>query len=288
MSERKVRFSLCFSFALVVLAGVSSAGASAAWSGDITRAAANENRVSASIAGMIEWTGCEHWVTRGPREDSYESPHCGWLAYATLGPGSESSDCETHDRDLAHLGGEVTLIWQGEEEVRYERDFLGFATFDKTSVPLSGSNRLVCLSIIEAAPEYALTFCPAQIGFPCPWFETLKFQHEVASALLATLDFEDPESEPEPGGDEAPESRPSAGEGSSLSASPGTQGSAGATPAPPALPHVRTKRRSRCQSGKRQRTARHRRCRHSSHVANHLTEARARDPAHAARAFTSA
>ncbi len=267
MPERRTRILLFFAFALVALAGISSASANAAWNGEITRAEADEDWAFAHIAGAVEWTGCEHWVTRRAWEEPGDHPHCGWLPYVTLGPGSQTSDCETYDRDLAHLGEEVTLVWQGEERVRYEQDFLDLASFDGTSVPLSGpDDQLVCLSITETAPEQVLIFCPAQFGFPCPWFKTRKFHHEVASALLGAVELEEAEPEPGQGGEEEPESQPSAGEELSTSESPEIPGSAGGSPAvmPPSLtlPHTGKKHHRRCKGGKRQRAAHHRRCRH--------------------------
>lgn len=205
--------SLALTLSVVALATALPAGTAAASSGEITRAEATAGWTQASIAGTVEWTGCEHWVEWEPNQwelefpgdyhellESLEPPrfaeygeffpfqYCGWLPYATVGPGSEPSDCESDDRDLFGLGAEVDLVWEGEPSTSWQQIFFETASFDETEGPLSNpNNRLACLSIIEVAPKPEAVVCVEEVGVICPPFVIAKFRHEVASALLTCV-----------------------------------------------------------------------------------------------------
>jgi len=188
-----------------------SASAASASNGEITRAEATAGWTQASIAGTVEWTGCEHWVEWEPDEweiwpfedygelleileppefgEEFPLQYCGWLPYATVGPGSEPSDCASDDRDLFKLGAGVDLVWEGEAGTSLQQIFFETTSFDEMEVPLSDpDNRLVCLSMVEAAPEPAFVVCPQVEGVLCPQFVIAEFRHEIASAVLTCVD----------------------------------------------------------------------------------------------------
>jgi hypothetical protein len=200
MGTARRHTSIGFALAITLAALTISPGIAMASSGEITRAEANSDWTLGSIAGAVEWTGCEHWVAytaypyyewgepypeyRGAPKPAPPPPYCGWTPYATVGPGSQLSDCNSKDRRLSSLGEGITLVWSGEEHRRFERDFTETAEFDISAIPLSGGTKqLACLALIETAPQPIA--CIQIVGFYCPPYVMGSYRHEVASAFLA-------------------------------------------------------------------------------------------------------
>lgn len=177
-------------------------------SGEITKELANPEGTEAEIAGSVSWTGCTHTVPYEhiihvppmpgqegpwlPVYRGYPAPYCGWLPFATVGPGQEESDCLAQGRrDPGSLGQEVALVWSASER----RD-LGQEDFDVTGVPL-GQGQLVCLSAIEVAPSRDFV-CAFYVGFECPPYVMARFPVTFASASIET--DSNALSDPSPGG----------------------------------------------------------------------------------------
>jgi hypothetical protein len=144
-----------------------------ATSGEITRAEANADWTLGSLAGFVEWTKCEDKYVIASLEYL-----CSWRPYATIGPGSQSSDCSSPVRDPSAPGSEVTVVWTGPKSTSP-----GVASFDVTDVSLSGNpGQLLCLSLVETAPEHV--FCIALEGVVCPPYWMASYRRTVDSAFL--------------------------------------------------------------------------------------------------------
>jgi hypothetical protein len=105
-------------------------------SGQITRAIANADWTVGDIAATVSWSGC---VERAKPAD------CGWIPYATIGPGASQSDCDSHAHDWPDLGEGVALAFGG-------GGFNGPGTFSHESPMVSLRGRpeeLLCLFAIE-------------------------------------------------------------------------------------------------------------------------------------------
>lgn len=160
--------------ATLVVAVLMPASASAT-SGAITKALASSDWTSATVAGSVTWTVCGLQLPKSPgpeppKEGEEEAgapdsppPSCGWTPFATVGPGTEASECASPSRQWPEaLGPGVTLAWEGSESLSE-----GTTTFEVPGVPLDGSKKqLVCLGTIEKASAF-------------PW-------HAQASRLLAS------------------------------------------------------------------------------------------------------
>jgi hypothetical protein len=151
---------------LAALAAVVAAPANAsATSGAVTKALASPSWTSATIAGSATWTGCHLQPPKSPeepkppKEEGEEEvgapdsppPRCGWTPFATVGPGTQASECSSAARLWPEaLGPGVTLAWQGSEG-----ESEGTASFEVSGVPLDGSaGQLVCLGLIETASAF--------------------------------------------------------------------------------------------------------------------------------------
>lgn len=161
---------------LALLGVLAPAAASGSSSGEITRGEVNPAWTSVSFAGAaIRSNGCPPVPPKPPPEPlppvgeevlfSEEGPkttppppiqpksepwQCGWIAYATLGPGQSQSDCSLSSRRFGSLGGEVQLVWTSTE-----LKGVGAAAFDLGEVALEHglAAPLLCLAAVEAVPE---------------------------------------------------------------------------------------------------------------------------------------
>lgn len=163
-------------------------------SGEITRAVVTGGWESGSFAGTaIRANHCEEVPEerepRPPGEPGESSSsviqpssapwECGWIAYATLGPGSSSSDCSSPQREWGSLGAGVQLVWTGEE-----LDSAGSSQFDLPNVDLQygGAAPLLCLSAVESYPRRFMC-----IGGPeerCERYVITHRTYQLDSALL--------------------------------------------------------------------------------------------------------
>jgi len=137
------------------LALVIPATAAASVTGDITRTEVDQGWTTAALAGLaVEELDCEEGP-EGPVSPEGGTPvqpktppsECGWIAYATVGPGTSISDCSSSTRRLNSIGTGVQVLWEG-EEVRGA----GLAQFDLSNVDLDygAAAPLLCLSVVEA------------------------------------------------------------------------------------------------------------------------------------------
>lgn len=194
----QVRKSVSLGLTLAIAGIALPAGTAVASSGVVTRAEASADWTQGQITGWAEWTGCEHWVSYGgfPGEGYSPPPYCGWIPYATVGPGSEAAECASNDRRLSSLGEDVTLAWSGEERTRYYPDYSETVEFDVSEVPLDGgAEQLVCLSLIEIAPTYVI--CIQIFPSPCPPYRMASFRHNLDSATMLVSSQTEPPSEEE-------------------------------------------------------------------------------------------
>jgi hypothetical protein len=175
-------------------------------SGEITRAAATADWTEASIAGSVAWSGCADAVAPWPRSSSgpraevaSPPPHCGWIPYATIGPGVSESECASADRDWPDLGEDVAVVWW-DGELSGE----GTAEFDFANLSLDGvPGKLLCVGVIERAGTGEKISCapgePIPPGRHCPH---AIFSRSIVfgSALLTprTPEPEEPASPEEP------------------------------------------------------------------------------------------
>lgn len=182
--------------AAVVLCLWAPASSFGSASGEIFHAVGEEGAVSSG--GGVEWEGCDHRVPPTPPRPptppyppgypwevgpyvvvSPSPPYCGWIPFATIGPGSSEADCSSADRARPdELGEDVRLVWLGEEQRA-----LGSQEFDASALSASEeTDRLVCLSLIEIAPVAVV--CPMIVGIDCPPFVMAEFSHELDAALV--------------------------------------------------------------------------------------------------------
>lgn len=166
------------------------AGASGASTGEITRAQVGSDWTTASIAGMAVRSGDCQEPPIGPEpppgEESTppilpESPPwtCGWIPFATIGPGSSQSDCSAAARRWDSFGDQVQVVWVGQE-----LKGPGSAGFDLNDVALErgADSPLLCLAAVEAVGE--VVGCLAVVGVPCPPYEIRHHTYQLDSALL--------------------------------------------------------------------------------------------------------
>lgn len=186
---------------LVLATAAVAVPAASASSGTITRAEANPDWSQGSIAGSVEWTGCEHPSPEPPEEPqppeekplSSEEPEdwpppapyvdCAWTAYATVGPNS-AEGCSDTERQLPDLGSQVTRVWSD------AGTDIGDATFDLPAVALNGSPfQLLCLSVLETTHSSQTIPCvppgePIPPGWHCPYV-VVSYYYALAAASLA-------------------------------------------------------------------------------------------------------
>lgn len=189
------RGSLKAGWVAMALAGLgllAPAVASGASSGEITRAEVNPDWTSASIAGVaVRSNDCvvppkDPDGPQPPKEPettiSPDSPPwaCGWIPFATIGPGSSSADCSASGRRLNSIGEDVQLAWVGPE-----LQGPGVAPFDLAALSLArgSAGPLLCLSAVEAV--YARKVCVPEID--CSGYWIVHQVHQLHSALLGVV-----------------------------------------------------------------------------------------------------
>lgn len=163
-------------------------GAVASSSGEITRAQVNPDWTTASVAGStVRSNGCiqppDGVPGKAPGEEfpaplappSSPPGVCGWIPFATVGPGSSQADCS--DRDWGSLGDGVQLVWAGPELTG-----AGSAMLDDTSTALDygAVAPLLCLSAVET--DVATKVCIPEIDCSGYWY--VHQTHQLDSALL--------------------------------------------------------------------------------------------------------
>lgn len=177
-------------------------------SGEITRAQANSSWTEALVAGSVNWTGCLRQAPKWPDEGVIVSPEwpgpignegplfppivemppsvCEWIAFATIGPGEEVSDCKKEGRAFpTSLGSGVSLVWSGNR-----RSGTGSEEFDVSSPLVDEADQLVCLSVIEIATvQESGVVCPFHIVVggpnpPCPPIVVRQFSRQLDSAVI--------------------------------------------------------------------------------------------------------
>ncbi len=161
-------------------------------SGEITRAQVGPNWTVASIAGSANTTvqaGCELPEPPEPPEEEHErSPWlgeepwlgpCGWIPYATVGPGTSQADCSSPGRRRYSLGEDVQLVWAGDE-----MENPGSITFDLSGIALAhGSGApLLCLSAIQE--ELVGNECPQDGSYCPPNYSVVHYYQQLDLALL--------------------------------------------------------------------------------------------------------
>lgn len=118
--------------------------------GEITRAVLSPDEVTANLAGSATWNGCEPPPLEEPVwpviELYWDTSDCGWIPFATVGPGESSDDCADSDRRRPEdLGSGVVLVWSGSES-----QTPGVQSFDLTEASVAGATgQLLCLSRLE-------------------------------------------------------------------------------------------------------------------------------------------
>jgi hypothetical protein len=126
-------------------------------SGEITRAQANAAWTVGYIAGTFTSGDCV--MALAP------ASYCGWIPYATIGPGVSKSECTAPDRQWSSLGEGVALALWGGETGGAEA-----AVFDFPGIWLDGQDRLLCLAAVEVteAGEYSRQLDAAMLTSPRP------------------------------------------------------------------------------------------------------------------------
>jgi hypothetical protein len=206
-SERLVAVFVSVAAVATALAPVARAS-----SGEIARVLSSPDGASAEVAGSVTWSGCTHSVLWPPQPKpgwpgegiilppfkegpwfppivEYPPPYCGWVPFATVGPGSDAADCSEEGRRFpGALGEGISLIWGGSER----RD-LGEEEFDVPDVPLGESDRLVCLTVVEIAPVPVACYMVLGEGVPpCKPFAMARFSLSLDSAQIESSSPEPP------------------------------------------------------------------------------------------------
>jgi len=186
--------------ALVVLFVLPAPGiASASSSGTITRAQVSADRTQANVAGTAtRANSCEERPEESPElpeepegellPPGWQSPpiqpesppwECGWIAYATVGPGSSPADCDSPSRSLSSIGSGVQLIWSSEELTGP-----GSRGFDLEGLQLEYGSAapLLCLAAVESVFDEEIE-CE-EGGEPCPPYAVRHRTYQLDSALL--------------------------------------------------------------------------------------------------------
>lgn len=231
-----------FAAACALVPGVAAGAAS----GEISRAEATSNWRTASIAGSVEWSGCDYHPPPDPPKGGpsyFPAPSpgpldCRWLPFVTVGPESASCGSAARSRPDA-LGTGVSLVW-----TRAEGVVPGRATFEVGGHPIGGPvDRLVCLSLIATGPQPIV--CVTVLGAQCPPYAIGTSFHTLASAVLAPP--------PSPG----PSGSSSGGEGAPQASPPEKAGN---------TRRQGKRHRGRCaKRGKREASKRAKRCKRSRH-----------------------
>lgn len=188
--------------ALTLLWALTPAVANGSSGGEITRTEVNPAWTAASLAGVaIRATGCPPnpappkppppdeevlFSKEGlqspppPIQPESEPWECGWIAYATLGPGQLPSDCSSPSRRFGSLGEEVQLVWKSTE-----LKGTGAATFDLGEVVLQHGPTapLLCLAAVEAVPE-GIGCAPERV---CPPYGIVHAYYQLDSAVLEVI-----------------------------------------------------------------------------------------------------
>lgn len=192
---------------VVLLALLAPSIASASSSGAIARSQVSADWALASLAGIATRTNdCEEPPAGGPAPpeepgggpggpDELAEPiqpetapwECGWIAYATVGPGTAQADCSSPGRRWGSIGNGVQLVWSSEELTE-----AGSVDFDLGNVGLTyGANApLLCLAAVKAVFEEVM--CEGEEP-SCPPYVV---EHRVDQLDSAILEPETPASSP--------------------------------------------------------------------------------------------
>lgn len=174
------------------------AGALASSSGEITRALVSPDWKTATIAGSaIRENVCPERIEgpkpppeppeKEPTDDptiihvkgpGYPPGECGWIAFATVGPGSSSTDCASPARRWGSFGDDVRLVWSSAE-----LKTSGESSFDLEVGLQSGSSApLLCLAAVEAFLKQE----KCDKFLPCSWVLSHR-TYELDSAPLGVV-----------------------------------------------------------------------------------------------------
>lgn len=171
-------------FLLIAIASFPSVALGSS-TGELTRVQVSANWTHGSLAGTAaRLSGCVRPPEGGPGSLPPKQPQsapweCGWIAYATVGPGSSPGDCASPDRRLAALGPGVQLLWSSEELLAP-----GSAAFDLPDVNLEFGEAapLLCLSAVEAVAEGLV--CTDDVESDCPAYAIWHQHFQLAGQLL--------------------------------------------------------------------------------------------------------
>lgn len=172
---------------IAAFAALGAQGASAA-SGEITKAVASPDWLSASFSGSVRGPECTLSASLppttfpgaiGPELPGTEpAPSCSWTAYLTVAPGSASEECDDSARSPSSLGADVVLAWTSGQR------WSGVASFDVSGVALTGGKpQLACLLLVVKGWQYPV--CVQIFPSPCPTYIVVGGSNTVDSALLS-------------------------------------------------------------------------------------------------------
>lgn len=180
-SSVKVRLALAVALVAALSTPTSAAGSLTVdmpVGGSFTRAEANADWTTGSVAGSVRWGPCSAPWPPVELENGFHpnTRSCQWVPYLTVGPGSDAAECLSPDRRWPQLGEEVTLAWSGGWHSAG-----GSQAFDLTDVPLSGvPGQLACLSVLEHVEERP--YCPP--GAVCTTHIIVNQVNKVAASAL--------------------------------------------------------------------------------------------------------
>lgn len=222
---------------VIVIAAMAAPPVAGASTGHVTRAIANASWTLGSFGGTLKWSGCR------PKDSALELIYCGWIPFATVGPGSDPSDCGGPGRDDPDRPGSgVVVIWRGETQTR-----AGVSAFDLPDVSLGGTAApLFCLTAIELRHERPR--CEPAVA--CPMYVAVSNDLEVLSSAKVSAEEPSELSGPPLLNDPAP--------GSSEQSWPaGTVESSGLAPLPtPTLTRPKSKLKKQRGRGRKDRSSR--------------------------------
>jgi hypothetical protein len=140
--------------------------------------------------------------------------YCGWIPFATVGPGDGPEDCSKPGRYLPDdLGAGVVLVWLGDEHRGRDAD-----GFDVAGVALNGfAEPLLCISVVLIQYEPRLCVRHKSTGaITCVVEGGMIEGSETLFATVALAEPEEPEESepegPEPEGPAPEEPEPESGE----------------------------------------------------------------------------
>jgi hypothetical protein len=141
--------------------------------------AGTATRLNACVPPPDEGPGSGPGSPVPPKQPQSAPWKCGWIAYATVGPGSSLNDCASAGRRLSTLGPGVQLLWSGEELTAP-----GSAPFDLTGVSLlyGEAAPLLCLSAVESVAE--AVNCADDLETDCPPYAIVHRHLQLAAQLL--------------------------------------------------------------------------------------------------------